>query len=115
MGFTPTISARRAATDRKLGWLREAAGDRFEALEISLNAYLVKRTDDAREGDRLISERFRIPPAESREIVHALVGSVDSIVETLQAQRERWAASYCVVSEEHTRAFAPIVARLAGS
>ena len=103
------------ATDRKLGWLREAAGERFDALEISMNAYLAKVSDDAREGDRLISERFRVPVGEAREIAHALVGSIDSIVETLQARRERWASSYCVISEELTRDFAPVVARLAGS
>ena len=101
------------ATDRKLGWLREAAGERFDALEISLNAYLVAVTDDAAEGARLVSERFRVPPEDAGEIAHALVGSVEHIVETLQARRERWQASYCVISEEHTRAFAPVVARLA--
>ena len=48
-------------------------------------------------------------------LLNALVGSVDSIVETLQARRERWTSSYCVISEELTRDFAPVVARLAGS
>jgi hypothetical protein len=40
---------------------------------------------------------------------------VDQLIEDLQVRRERWGISYYVVFEPYTDAFAPIVARLAGS
>jgi hypothetical protein len=43
-----------------------------------------------------------------------LIGTVDQLVDELQARRERWAISYYVIFEPYLDAFAPIVARLAG-
>jgi hypothetical protein len=44
-----------------------------------------------------------------------LIGTVDQMVEDLQARRERWGISYYVISEPYLDAFAPVVARLADS
>ena len=44
-----------------------------------------------------------------------LIGTVDQMVEDLQARRERWGFSYYVISEPYLDAFAPVVARLAGT
>jgi hypothetical protein len=43
-----------------------------------------------------------------------LIGTIDQIVEDLQARGERWGISYYVVQEPYLDAFAPVVARLAG-
>jgi hypothetical protein len=43
-----------------------------------------------------------------------LIGTVDQLVEDLQARRERWGISYYVIFEPHIDAFAPVVSRLAG-
>jgi probable F420-dependent oxidoreductase len=112
------------ATDRKLGWVREAAGDRFDDLELAVFAFVVAVTDDdprqaidalmARRpvGDRLDADVALAAPA-------VLVGSVDRIAETLLARRERFGISYVVVRDPTgdgamAEAFAPVVARLAG-
>ena len=34
------------ATDRKLGWIRDAAGERFDQIELSINLWIVMPTDD---------------------------------------------------------------------
>ena len=44
-----------------------------------------------------------------------LVGTIDQMVEELQARRERWQMSYVVVPEEYADEFAPVVAALAGT
>ena len=44
-----------------------------------------------------------------------LVGTVDEMVEALEARRERWDASYIVVQHDAIDAMAPVVARLAGT
>src|SRR4029077_14874920 len=35
-----------SATEEKLGWIKEAAGDRFEALELSVTVFVATVTDD---------------------------------------------------------------------
>ena len=44
-----------------------------------------------------------------------LVGSIDQIVEDLQARRERYGISYVSVPTELVDEFSPVVARLAGT
>lgn len=46
---------------------------------------------------------------------HVLVGSVDHIVDTLRERRERYGISYISVLAPFLDAFAPVVARLAGT
>ena len=42
------------------------------------------------------------------------MGTINQLVEDLQARRERWGISYYVIFEPYMDAFAPVVARLAG-
>ena len=58
---------------------------------------------------------FDTTPAEVLDAPVALVGSVDEMIETIERRRERWQMSYHVVPVEHMDAFAPVVARLAGT
>ena len=44
-----------------------------------------------------------------------LVGTVEEIVDELEARRERWQMSYVVVPEEFADVMAPVVSRLAGT
>jgi hypothetical protein len=43
-----------------------------------------------------------------------VVGSVDRVIDAMQARRQQFGVSYYVVSDALLEAFAPIVARLAG-
>ena len=43
------------------------------------------------------------------------MGSVDEMVEDLEARRDRWGFSYHVVQQDAMETIAPVVARLAGS
>jgi hypothetical protein len=45
----------------------------------------------------------------------ALLGTVDEICDTLVERRERWGVSYIVIGDDEVDAFAPVVARLAGT
>jgi probable F420-dependent oxidoreductase len=102
------------ATDRKLGWIREAAGERFAALELQSRIHLAMVTDD-RDGvlDEL-APAFGLTPAEAAQTPHALIGTVDQICDQLVERRERWGISYVTLSADQLDAFAPVVARLAG-
>ncbi len=107
------------ATAQKLVWVHEAAGERFDALELNLLVPVVAITDNQRSAAEQMLRHWGIPAEafsveQVLESPSALLGSVDQIVETLQARRERSGFSYIVVWEPIEQ-FAPIVARLAGT
>jgi probable F420-dependent oxidoreductase len=102
-------------TDRKLGWIRESAGDRFDHLELQVRVHLAMVTDDRAGVIDELSPAFGLTPAEAAETPHALIGSVDEICDQLIERRERWGISYLGMSGDQLLPFAPIVARLAGA
>jgi probable F420-dependent oxidoreductase len=104
------------ATDRKLGWVRQAAGDRYADLELNMLIFMVAISDDRDGTVATMAPLFATTPEELRVSPHVWIGSVEQIVEDLIAGRERWDVSYLVVQGlDSMRAAAPIVARLAGT
>ncbi len=103
-----------AATDQKLAWLRDAAGSRFEDLEIQSLLGFVHVTDDAAGIVQAIAGSFGVSDDDALLAPATLVGSHDGIAELLERRRERWQMSYIVVPVEATETLAPVVARLAG-
>jgi hypothetical protein len=106
------------ATLEKLGWVREAAGDRFDRLEFNVLVARLAVSDNPREAAQELASRANRPgltPELILETPNSLVGTVDSIVETLEMRRERYLISYIAILDEHIETFAPIVARLSGS
>jgi hypothetical protein len=63
----------------------------------------------------LLAPALGISPEDALESPHALVGRVDQICDQLIEQRERWGISYLGLSHDAVDAFAPVVARLAGT
>ncbi|HYW26443.1 MAG TPA: TIGR03621 family F420-dependent LLM class oxidoreductase [Terriglobales bacterium] len=107
LGVAPTESEAGAA--ERIGWLREAAAERFDRLELNLNLMAV--------GDqvpRWIAMQMGLTAVGLAEAgaVSAVVGTVDQMSETLLRRRERLGISYVVVSDELMDAFAPVVERL---
>ncbi len=102
------------ATDQKVGWVREAAGDHYDDLELQALVGFVHVTDDATQILQGIADAFGVTVDEARVAPPCLVGSVDDIVASLEERRERWQMSYHVIDDNAIDTFAPIVARLAG-
>ena len=102
------------ATDQKVGWVREAAGDRYDDLELQALVGFVHVTDDATQVLKGIADAFGVTVADARVAPPCLVGSVDDISASLEERRERWQMSYHVIDDNSIDTFAPIVARLAG-
>ncbi|MFZ6004019.1 MAG: LLM class F420-dependent oxidoreductase [Actinomycetota bacterium] len=103
------------STDRKIAWIRDAAGERFEAIELQARVHLAMVTDDR---DRVIEElapAFGLTPDEAAATPHALVGSVEQICDQLVERRERWGISYLGMSADQLEPFAPVIAKLAGT
>jgi len=101
-------------TARKIGWVREGAGDRFDDVELEIGAYFTFVLDDPREALKGMADAFGYTEDEMRHHPHALFGSVDTICEELERRREQFGISYVTVGDSAMEAFAPVVARLAG-
>jgi hypothetical protein len=95
--------------------LREAAGARFDDLEIQTLTGFVHVTDDKVGIAKAMASAFGVDESVALETPAALVGSLDEIVDEVQHRRDRWQMSYVVVDEDFLDAFAPVVERLAGT
>lgn len=104
-----------AATERKLAWIREAAGDRFDDIELNLICQNVEITDDRRAAAERLAAELPLTAEEVLESPLVLLGTVDEIAETLRERRERYGFSYVVIVEPVMEVFAPVVAQLAGA
>ena len=103
-----------AETQKKIGWVREGAGDRFDALEIEIGAYFTFVMDDPTPVLGNFAGMFGLSEDEMRRHPHALFGSVDTICEELERRRELHGISYVTVGEDAMEPFGQVVARLAG-
>lgn len=104
-----------AALDDKVAWVREAAGERFAALELNTLLQAIAITSDRLDTATRLSKAFGVPSDAVLDTPYALVGSAPEIESLLQERRQRFGLSYYVLFERDMEAFAPIAARLAGA
>ena len=102
-------------TTQKIEWVRDGAGSRFEQIELQIRYFLAAITGDARGLAESLAPSFGITADDALQSGVALVGTVDEVCDTLVERRERWGVSYVVVGDDNYPAFAPVVARLAGT
>jgi probable F420-dependent oxidoreductase len=102
------------STDQKVGWIRDAAGDRFAQLELNMVIPDVVITDDRGAAAARLADSYLLEPSQVLEVPQLWCGTVDQICEDLVRRRERWGVSYLVVVAKHAEAALPVVERLAG-
>lgn len=110
--------ARSALAERfreRVAWVREAAGERFDQLELQCYTAFCLVGVDARATAEAMAPAFGITPDQALEVPIALVGGVDELCETLERRRDEYGFSYWSIPGEACDAFAPVVARLAGT
>jgi probable F420-dependent oxidoreductase len=115
-GTEPDFSGWKATgIDERMQLIREAAGDRYDRLELNALVQRVVVTDDRRHAAEELARRWtQLSPEEILQSPYVLIGTVDQMVEDLQVRRERLGISSYVIFEPYMDAFAPVVARLAG-
>jgi probable F420-dependent oxidoreductase len=106
-----------AAVEQKLAWVREGAGERFPAIELSLIPTIILAEDRRSRAERLIAERgwSGVTVDDLLAMPSLLIGTADEIADDLVARRERYGFSYYIVADGSMETFAPLVARLAGT
>ena len=110
-----------AATEEKIGWVREAAGERFKDLELNVypSSWEIVVTDDARAEAHRVIDHLRarsgieLTVDEALQSPHLFIGSVDALVDKIRDLRARLGISSFMLGEVDE--LAPVVERLAGS
>jgi probable F420-dependent oxidoreductase len=101
--------------DQRLQWIREAAGDRFDQLELQCLTFLIQIVPNRDEVIANLAAAMSVTPEQLAGSPVAMIGTTDQIIELLRERRERFGFSYIVVHEAEMEAFAPVVAALAGT
>jgi probable F420-dependent oxidoreductase len=115
IGLDAAQDSLREQTNRKVQWIREAAGSRIDDIEIQMRFFITSVRPDRMKLAEALAPTFGVSPEEALESGAALVGTEDEIAEQLHRRREEWGLSYIVVGDDNVDEFAPIVAKLAGT
>ena len=114
LGADAAASSVAAEYDRRLDWIRDAAGDRFDELELNSLTFTVQITNDIATAAAGLASMFDTTPDDVIESPAVLLGSIDQIVDALERRRERWGFSYVCVNAPDVDTFAPVVEQLTG-
>ncbi len=109
-GLTPQQEA-----ERRVGFVRDAAGDRFAGLDIESSPYFSEVTERAGPALEGMAVRMRgADPEVLRDHPNVLVGTVAEISDRLEERRARLGVNYVTIPQEQLDAFAPVCTRLTG-
>ena len=98
----------------KLTWVQEGAESRFKELEIEIGAYFTVVTDSSQKTLDSFSHSLGIDSETLDKHPHALIGSVEQIIEKIEERRTQYGISYITVGAKVMDDFAPVVDRLTG-
>jgi len=126
VGVNPKIVARQInprsmataaadAVDERIGWIRAAAGDRIDQLELQLQVFVTVVTDDRQAAAEKLAPALGLPPEVVLSAPYFQIGPLSLITDNLRELRERWGISYIAFQADATEAVAPVVAELAGT
>src|SRR5262245_14186183 len=110
-----------AAAEEKIGWVREAAGDRFDDLTFNVypSGWPIVVTDDLRGEARKVVDRhlsrtgIELSEQDIIDSPHVFIGSIERFVEKFSELRERLGISSFLVGDLSD--LGPVVERLAGT
>jgi hypothetical protein len=103
------------ATRRKVGWVKEAAGARFDDIELNTLIGFALVTDDRQSIVDAMAPTIGVDPDDALHIPLALIGTLDQMAEELEWRRSEYGISYFSVESDAWETLAPLVSRLAGT
>ncbi len=126
VGVNPSLAAGRVGPEviettteeyyeQRIEWIREAAGGRFQDLELQCLTFVVQVVPDREDAIGRLAGVTGLTPAQVAGSPIVLIGTTAQIAETLRTRRDRFGFTYVVVHEAEMRDFAPVVAALAGT
>ena len=100
--------------DRCLTWIREAAPDRFDAIELQIMPVAARIVGSQRAAARTAT-MLGLSGENALELPIVLIGTAEELCERLLERRKRWGFTNIVIPGEAMESFAPVVAQLAGT
>jgi probable F420-dependent oxidoreductase len=97
----------------RIAFVRQAAGDRFDELELNI-AVTAMPTDDSGVPDISLTRRF-LPELSDEQILATpavLAGSPREIADTIRMYRDTYGVTYITVQQQHGEAFAKVIEEL---
>jgi probable F420-dependent oxidoreductase len=105
---------RYAAVADQIGWVRQAAGERFDQIELNLRVRLIAVGTDRVAGARAAVEGMDCSADDLLGSPFCLFGRVDEVADQLVRTRDELGISYFTISQRHMEQMAPVLARIAG-
>ena len=102
------------ATVEKLAWIKEAAPDRMDEIELGFTVFFANVTEDRESLAQVLAPSMGFEPRDVLEMPHFLIGTIDQIVDDLKQRRERYGFSDVIFPGEAAEQLTPVVERLAG-
>ncbi len=102
------------STHKKIGWIREGAGGRFDDIELEIGIYFAAVTDNQKAAAETMGAALGMDVDTVLNFPHALIGSLDYMCEELERRRELYGFNYISILDRCADGFAPVVARLSG-
>jgi probable F420-dependent oxidoreductase len=99
----------------ELAIIKEAAGDRYDDLELGVFADNAAVTNDRAAGVAKYAASMNTTPAMVEEMAATLIGTTDEIVDAIERHRELYDITYRIVPHYLLDDIAPVVKRLAGT
>jgi probable F420-dependent oxidoreductase len=103
-----------AEAQRRIGYVQAAAGERFADLEVESSPYFVEVTNDPEVALAKLASTTGVAGEILRDHPNVLIGSVETIAETLHSRRELLGINYVTVQQARADAFAAVVDVLRG-
>ena len=106
-----------AKVAEQVGWVRDAAGDRFPDLELSTTASIIISQDRHRSAIQLARQRGwqDVSTGDVLAMPAVFIGTVDQIIETLWARRQQYGITSYVIDDTALESAAPVVTRLSSA
>ena len=103
-----------AVAQRRLGFVRAAAGERFRGIDVESSPYFTEITDDPETALEGVAKSTGLSVDLLCNHPNVLIGSSESIVELLCSRREALGVNYVTVQQSQIESFAPVVEVLHG-
>lgn len=101
-----------AKTAEKIEWVKQAAGARFDELELNVLVFFCAITNDRIQQASMIGPMFGLTPEQALEMPYALVGTTDEVCDDLVKRRELYGISYICISAGAYKDFGGVVSKL---
>jgi probable F420-dependent oxidoreductase len=98
----------------ELAILQEAAGPRYDALELCVFADRASVTDDPAPAVEALASEFGITADGVHEMPHTLIGGADAMAAKILLDKERYGVTYRIVQGVLMEAMAPVLKAVAG-